>query len=100
MRLSKAFIPTLREVPSEAETISHQLMLRAGLIRKLAAGIYEWLPAGFRALKKVEQIIREEMNQINGQEVWLPQLQPKNLWEETGRWVLYGKELMRLKDRK
>src|SRR5258708_29032094 len=100
MRLSKTFIPTQREVPSEAETISHQLMLRAGLIRKLAAGLYEWLPMGLRVLKKVEQIVREEMNQVGGQEVWLPQLQPKNLWEETGRWGGYGKELMRLKDRK
>jgi prolyl-tRNA synthetase len=100
MRFSQSFIPTLRESPSEAETIAHQLMLRAGLIRKLAAGIYEWLPAGLRVLKKVEQIVREEMNAIGGQEVWLPMLQPKNLWEETGRWNVYGKELMRLKDRK
>jgi prolyl-tRNA synthetase len=100
MRYSRAFIPTLREVPSDAETISHQLMLRAGLIRKLAAGIYEWLPAGLKVLKKVEQIIREEMDKIGGQEVWLPQLQPKELWEETGRWALYGKELMRVRDRK
>ncbi len=100
MRLSQTFLPTLRESPSEAEIISHQLMLRAGLIRKLAAGIYEWLPAGLRVLKKVEQIVREEMNSISGQEVWLPQLQPRELWEETGRWPIYGKELMRLKDRK
>jgi len=100
MRFSKSFIPTLREVPSEAETVSHRLMLRAGLIRKLAAGIYEWLPAGLKVLKRVEQIIREEMNKVDGQEVWLPQLHPKNLWEETGRWGVYGKELMRLKDRK
>ena len=100
MRFSRAFIPTLRETPSEAETLSHQLMLRAGLIRKLAAGVYEWLPAGFKVLKKVEQIVREEMNKVGGQEVWLPQLQPKELWEETGRWGLYGKELMRVKDRK
>src|SRR5476651_2033549 len=100
MRLTKTFIPTLREVPSEAETISHKLMLRAGLIRKLAAGLYEWLPAGLRVLKRVETIVREEMDKAGGQEVWLPQLQPKNLWEETGRWNVYGKELMRLKDRK
>jgi len=100
MRLSRTFIPTLREVPSEAETISHQLMLRAGLIRKLAAGLYEWLPAGLRVLRNVERIVREEMNTVGGQEVWLPQLQPKELWEETGRWGIYGKELMRLKDRK
>src|SRR6202142_577033 len=100
MRLSRTFIPTLRDPPREAETVSHRLMLRAGLIRKLAAGIYEWLPAGLRVLKRVEQIIREEMNKIDGQEVWLPQLQPKNLWEETGRWGVYGKKLMRLKGRK
>ncbi len=100
MRYSRSFIPTLREVPSDAETISHQLMLRAGLIRKLAAGIYEWLPMGLRALRKAEHIVREEMNNVGGQEVWLPQLQPKNLWEETGRWGVYGKELMRVKDRK
>jgi len=100
MRYSKTLIPTLREAPREAEAISHQLMLRAGLIRKLAAGIYDWLPMGLRVLRRVEQIVREEMNQVSGQEVWLPQLQPKNLWEETGRWNVYGKELMRLKDRK
>ncbi len=100
MKFSQIFLPTLREVPSDAETISHQLMLRAGLVRKLAAGLYEWLPAGLRVLRKVEQIVRDEMNAANGQEVWLPQLQPKNLWEETGRWGVYGKELMRLKDRK
>jgi prolyl-tRNA synthetase len=100
MRYSRSFIPTLREVPREAETISHQLMLRSGLIRKLAAGIYDWLPMGLRVLRKVEHIVREEMNQVGGQEVWLPQLQPKHLWEETGRWAVYGKELMRLKDRK
>src|SRR4051812_33854223 len=100
MRFSQAFLPTLREPPAEAETISHQLMLRAGLVRKLAAGIYEWLPAGLRVLRKVERIVREEMNAVGGQEVWLPMLQPKELWEETGRWNVYGKELMRLKDRK
>ncbi|MFA5975614.1 MAG: proline--tRNA ligase [Elusimicrobiota bacterium] len=100
MRFSRAFIQTLRETPSEAEIVSHQLMLRAGLIRKLAAGIYEWLPMGLRILKKVEQIVRQEMNAVGGLEVWLPQLQPRELWEETGRWGVYGKELMRLKDRK
>jgi prolyl-tRNA synthetase len=100
MLFSQSFIPTLREAPSEADTVAHQLMLRAGLIRKLAAGIYEWLPVGFRVLKKVEQIVREEMDRIGGQEVWLPQLQPRELWEETGRWGLYGKELMRVRDRK
>jgi prolyl-tRNA synthetase len=75
-------------------------MLRAGLIRKVAAGLYEWLPLGFRVLKKVESIIREEMNRIGGMEVWLPHIQPKELWEESGRWQFYGKELLRIKDRK
>src|SRR5258708_37912115 len=69
-------------------------------MRKLGGGLYEWLPSGLRTMKKVEQIIREEMNAIGGQEVWLPQLQPRKLWDETGRWQVYGKELMRLKDRK
>ncbi|MBU0952500.1 MAG: proline--tRNA ligase [Elusimicrobia bacterium] len=100
MKLSKLFLPTLREVPSEADTISSKLMLRSGMIRKLSSGIYEWLPIGLRTLKKVEQIVREEMNAIGGQEVWLPLLMPKELWEETGRWNIYGKELFRLKDRK
>jgi prolyl-tRNA synthetase len=100
MRFSQTFLPTLRESPAEAETVAHQLMLRAGLIRKLAAGIYDWLPAGLRVLRNVEKIVREEMNRVGGQEVWLPQLQPRELWEETGRWNVYGKELMRLKDRK
>ena len=99
MKLSSLLAPTLREAPAEAEVPSHTLMLRAGLIRKLAAGIYEWLPMGLRVLHKVEQIIREEMNRIGGQEVWLPAMQPRELWEESGRWGIYGKELMRLKDR-
>ena len=99
MKLSQLLAPTLREAPADAEVPSHTLMLRAGLIRKLAAGIYEWLPLGVRVLRKVEQIIREEMNRIGGQEVWLPAMQPRELWEESGRWGLYGKELMRLKDR-
>ncbi|MFH2071192.1 MAG: proline--tRNA ligase [Elusimicrobiota bacterium] len=100
MKLSNYFIPTLREDPSDADTISTVLMMRSGMIRKLASGIYEWLPLGLRVLKKVEQIVREEMNAIGGQEVWLPVLLPKDLWEETGRWQLYGKELCRIKDRK
>ncbi len=93
-------MPTLREAPSDADTVSARLMLRAGMIRKLASGIYEWLPLGLRVLRKVENIIREEMNAVRGQEVWLPLLLPKELWEETGRWGVYGKELFRLKDRK
>ena len=99
MRLAKYLLPTLKEVPKEAEVISHKLMVRAGMIRKLASGIYEWLPLGLRVLKKVEEIIREEMNKIGGQELFLPAVQPKELWEESGRWSLYGKELMRIKDR-
>ncbi|MFA5859054.1 MAG: proline--tRNA ligase [Elusimicrobiota bacterium] len=100
MKFTKVFIKTMREVPSEADTVSAKLMLRAGLIRKLGAGLYEWLPLGLRAVKKVEQIVREEMNSIDGQEVVLPILLPKTLWEETGRWGIYGKELFRLRDRK
>lgn len=100
MHLSKYFLPTLREIPAEADTVSQKLMLRAGMIRKLASGIYEWLPLGLRVLKKVEQIVREEMDKIGGLEVSLPLLLPRELWEQTGRWALYGKELMRLKDRK
>ena len=94
------FIPTLREAPADADIVSAKLMMRAGMIRKLASGIYEWLPLGLKVLRKVENIIREEMNAINGHEVWLPLLLPKELWEETGRWGIYGKELFRLKDRK
>jgi prolyl-tRNA synthetase len=100
MKFSRTLIPTLREAPSDADNVSAQLMQRAGLIRKVASGIYEWLPLGLRALRKVEQIVREEMNKVDGQEVWLPVIQPKQLWEETGRWGIYGKELLRLKDRK
>ncbi len=99
MRWSQAHIPTLRDAPQEAEVVSHQLMLRAGYIRRLASGIYSYLPLGVRVLKKVESIIRHEMNAAGAQEVLLPFVQPKELWEETGRWGLYGKELARLKDR-
>ncbi|MBN1384423.1 MAG: proline--tRNA ligase [Elusimicrobia bacterium] len=99
MRYSQAFIPTVKETPSDADTISHKLMLRAGLIRKLSSGVYEWLPLGLRVLKKVEQIIREEMDAVGGHELLMPAILPKELWEETGRWNVYGKELFRLKDR-
>ncbi len=99
MYFSKLFIPTLRDNPSDAEIVSHRLMLRGGYIRKVAAGIYSFLPLGLRVLYKVEQIIREEMNTAGAQEVRLPALQPSELWEETGRWAQYGKELMRVKDR-
>ncbi|HLD29775.1 MAG TPA: proline--tRNA ligase, partial [bacterium] len=100
MRYSRFFLPTLKEVPKEAEIPSHRLMLRAGMIRKLSSGIYEWLPMGLRVLRKAEGIVRREMDRIGGQEVLLPALQPCSLWDETGRWGLYGKELFRLKDRK
>ncbi len=99
MRYSNYFIPTHKEVPSEAEVISHQLMLRAGLIRKLTSGIYTYLPAGLRAIRKVENIIREEMNRSGAIEVLLPAVQPAELWQESGRWEYYGNELLRFKDR-
>jgi prolyl-tRNA synthetase len=100
MKLSKYLLPTLREAPSDADNVSAQLMQRAGMIRKVASGIYDWLPLGLRALRKVEKIVRAEMDGIGGMEVSLPVIQPKALWEETGRWPVYGKELLRLKDRK
>ena len=99
MRYSKMLIPTLREVPAEAEVVSHKLMLRAGMIRKLAAGVYSYLPLGLRVIRKVEQIIREEMDRAGALEVLLPGVQPAELWEESGRWEDYGKELLRFQDR-
>jgi prolyl-tRNA synthetase len=99
MKTSQLFIPTLREDPGEAETVSHRLMLRAGLIRKVAAGIYTYLPLGLRVIRKVEQIIREEMNRAGAQEILMPMASPAELWKETGRWEFYGKELLRFKDR-
>ncbi|HOT48749.1 MAG TPA: proline--tRNA ligase, partial [Syntrophales bacterium] len=99
MRYSRMFLPTVREVPSDAEVISHQLMIRAGLIRKLTSGIYSVLPLGYRTVKKVEEIIRQEMDAAGAQEVYLPAVQPAELWQESGRWGFYGKELLRFKDR-
>jgi prolyl-tRNA synthetase len=99
MRLSQLPINTLKEVPAEAEVVSHQLMLRAGLIRRLAAGMYTWLPIGLRVLRKVEQIIREEMNRAGAFEVLMPTVQPAELWQESGRWDQFGPELLRLNDR-
>ncbi len=99
MRTSQLLIPTLREDPGEAETVSHRLMLRAGLIRKVAAGIYTYLPLGLRVIRKVEQIVREEMNRAGAQELLMPIASPAELWKETGRWDYYGKELLRFKDR-
>lgn len=99
MRLSRLLVPTLRETPAEAEIISHKLMLKAALIRRVAAGVYSYLPMGLRVLRKIEQIVREEMDRSGAQEVLLPTLNPAELWKESGRWDHYGKELMRLKDR-
>lgn len=99
MRLSQYPISTLKEVPGDAEVRSHQLMLRAGLIRRLAAGLYVWLPMGLRTLKKVEQIVREEMNRAGALEMCMPTVQPAELWVESGRWSKYGPELLRFKDR-
>ena len=98
-RYSQFFTPTLKEIPAEAEIISHQLMLRAGMIRKLAAGIYTYLPFGLRALKRVESIVREEMDRAGAIEVLLPGVQPGDLWMESGRWDQYGPELLRFRDR-
>jgi len=99
MKTTQLLIPTLREDPGEAETVSHRLMLRAGLIRKTAAGIYTYLPLGLRIIRKIEQIIREEMNRAGAQELLMPIASPAELWKETGRWEYYGKELLRFKDR-
>lgn len=99
MRISQILNPTLREVPAEAEVISHQMMVRAGLIRKAATGIYTYLPLGLRVLRKIEQIVREEMDVEGGQEVLLPIIQPAELWRESGRWDVYGAEMFRLRDR-
>lgn len=99
MQTSQLLLPTLREDPGEAETVSHRLMLRAGLIRKVAAGIYTYLPLGLRIIRKVENIIREEMNRAGAQELLMPIASPAELWQETGRWNFYGKELLRFKDR-
>ena len=99
MRLSRSLVPTLREDPADAEAISHKLMLRAGLVRQLAAGIYVWLPLGQRVLDKVTGIIREEMNANGGQEMTMPVLLPAEIWRERGRWDPIGSEKFRLKDR-
>ncbi|MCK5245110.1 MAG: proline--tRNA ligase, partial [Desulfobacterales bacterium] len=99
MRYSRLFLPTLRQVPSDAEIVSHQLMMRAGMIRKLTSGVYIHLPLGLRIIKKVETIIREEMEKAGAQEILMPAMQPAGLWQESGRWDIYGKELLRFKDR-
>jgi prolyl-tRNA synthetase len=99
MRVSQFFLSTTKEAPADAEIVSHRLMLRAGLIRRLAGGIYSWLPLGLRVVRKVEAIVREEMNRAGAIEVFMPAIQPAELWQESGRWQKYGPELLRLKDR-
>ena len=99
MRTSQFFLATLKEVPADAEIVSHQLMLRAGLIRQVAAGVYNWLPLGHRVLSKVSQVVGEEMDRAGAQEVLLPAVQPAELWQHSGRWDDYGPELLRFKDR-
>ncbi|NQY74025.1 MAG: proline--tRNA ligase [Candidatus Margulisbacteria bacterium] len=99
MKFSKLYCPTLKETPKDALVASHQLMMRSGMIRKLAAGIYSYLPLGLKIMRKIECIVREEMNRSGAQEILMPSVIPSELWKETGRWDLYGKELLRLKDR-
>ncbi len=99
MKMSQMLMPTLREVPAEAEIISHQLMVRAGIIRKVASGVYAYLPIGRRIIDKIERIVREEMDAKGGQEVLMPIIQPSEIWKETGRWQVYGEEMFKLKDR-
>lgn len=99
MKASELFFPTLREVPSEAEIVSHQLLLRAGFIRKTSAGTYSYLPLAYRVIKKIINIVREEMDRAGGQEIMMPIIQPKELWEESGRWSAYGDEMFKLSDR-
>src|SRR5437868_13933006 len=99
MKASQFFISTLKEAPADAEVVSHQLMTRAGMIKKLGAGIYSYLPMGLRVIRKIEAIVREEMNRAGAVELLMPVVQPAELWQETGRFQVYGPELLRLKDR-
>ena len=99
MKLSKMHIKTLREVPAEAEIPSHILLLRAGMIRKLASGIYGFMPFGWRSVRKIEEIVRQEMDRAGSQEIHMSAIQPAELWQESGRWFAYGPELWRVKDR-
>src|SRR4029450_3189728 len=99
MRFSKMLLPTLRESPTDAEVITHKLMARAGMIRKSAAGIYSYLPLGLKVLTKISNIVRDEMNRAGAQELQMPVVIPAELWKESGRWEVYGKELLRFKDR-
>ena len=100
MRWSRSYIPTLKEAPADAEVISHKLLVRAGFIRKLTSGIYTYLPLGLKAMNRVADIVREEMNRAGALEILMPSVQPGDLWQETGRWEHYGKELLRFVDRK
>jgi prolyl-tRNA synthetase len=99
MRFSKLGLTTLKEVPSDAEVVSHQLMLRAGLIRRLASGLFTWMPLGLIVMRKVENIVREEMNRAGALELLMPAVQPAELWQESGRWDQYGNLLLRMTDR-
>ena len=99
MRLSRYFLPTLKENPSEAQIVSHRLMLRAGMVRQSSAGIYSWLPMGFRVLKNIERIVREEQDAMGNQEVLMPTIQPADLWRQSERYDDYGPEMLRIKDR-
>ena len=99
MYISKSFIPILKDIPSEAKIKSHQLMLRVGMIKQSSAGIYSWLPLGFKVMKKIEQIVREEQNKIGAQEILMPTIQSSEIWKESGRYDDYGEEMLRIKDR-
>jgi len=99
MKYSKFGIITTKNIPNDAEVISHKLMLRTGMIKKLASGLYTWMPLGFRILKKIENIIRQEMEHVNALEILMPAIQPSELWKESGRWDKYGPELLRMIDR-
>ncbi|MFQ5984749.1 MAG: proline--tRNA ligase, partial [Alphaproteobacteria bacterium] len=99
MRLSRFFMPTLKENPSEAQIVSHRLMLRAGMIRQASAGIFSWLPLGFMVLKRVEQIVRDEQDAAGAQELLMPTIQSADLWRESGRYEDYGEEMLRIRDR-
>ncbi|MGC1183051.1 proline--tRNA ligase, partial [Legionella sp.] len=98
MRASHWFLTTIKETPNDAEIVSHQLMLRTGMIHKLGSGLYTWMPLGLKVLRKVEQIVREELNRINAMELLMPAIQPAELWQETGRWETFGEQLLTMKD--
>ena len=99
MRASQFFISTLKEAPAEAELVSHKLMLRAGLIKRLGSGLYTWMPLGLRVLRKVENIVREEMDRSGAVELLMPAVQPAELWQESGRWDVFGPQMLKIKDR-